>query len=132
MRCVALVLVVCAACGDEVCSRSDIDGTYMAEWTRVSGDCAPPPDGLVMLTADQAAPAECTTVEDNPSENDCRVDSVFFCDYAAENTRVHYTSIFRQRDEGREMTATVSVISSYLSSGVTICTGTLEAKYTRQ
>lgn len=135
--CVMAAMCAVAACGgsgNENCDFSKNTGTYKIHWEAQNGNCGDIPDSLVSIQAgDTSDGSACTFSENNQDEADCKVETAFTCNDAADGYVFSYTASLKvTKDDGSELKGPISVTAKYSSTGQLACSGLYTVTYERQ
>lgn len=131
----ALVLLVgiasVAGCGEDTCSKSDVNGVYTVATREISGTCGSLGTMVVRINNGRTTTDPgCTMAYERWSENDCKREADLTCTDTVNNLVTHSVASGKQDPGGNKisMTATFDVKTM---AGVAVCNSTYELNYSR-
>ena len=139
------LLCSCLACGSSTdegqsqpssCDPASREGSYLATFETLSGDCGDQASALLRLDAD-ADPADsgCSRLsEDRWSDGNCTLERSLVCPYDsfAPGATISSVGITTQRDSSGETITGTMTITVKDADGITLCLGTYRMTAARQ
>ena len=98
-------------CGDDECSRYDIDGVYRASLHEITGTCGDIEELIVYFDGGSSEPpVGCTMEYEKYTDNDCKFEGVATCEDLANNLRTREVMTGKQEPGGDTITATLTIV----------------------
>ncbi|KKK51503.1 hypothetical protein LCGC14_3114290 [marine sediment metagenome] len=124
-------------CGDDseqdnsdfTCSIEDRTGTYLMHSVKLSGDCGPMNDSLVVF--DAPMDPECTIIDETWSEDECHLSYTIEC--ILPDISISVTGVSIQQDSaGRRITEIMDIWIYDTPTGDLLCHSLYDIVFTRQ
>lgn len=132
MKRLALVVIL-GGCGGDECRVEDVDGTYLATTTEVSGTCGDAGSFVLQYNSgEEVVDSGCIVDYERLSDNQCTAERSVTCTSAADNriTKGSATVTSEPGGDRAEGIATMTVLN--MTTGATVCVSTYEIVYERQ
>jgi hypothetical protein len=109
------------------CDPSQRTGTYLVQFTTVSGDCGTIASGLVMFGG--STPGETCTLDDQTIDaSGCKIDSTVECTATGNISLSEVSALAQDTADGSKLSGEITIDQT----APTACYGTYDVTYTRQ
>jgi hypothetical protein len=135
----ALLACACSSSSDATvlpshCDISDRMGTYLDHYAeRSGGTCGAIPDQVGRVDGPSGLPEGCALDgDDRVSENGCKLERTYTCDFPADGVIASYTGVTQAEDAGANRLIGILTVRVSDSSGSFLCSSTYDLTFTRQ
>lgn len=129
----SLACIASAGCGAD-CDPEDIDGTYTATSTELSGGTCGSLGTFVIQYdhGSQTTASGCTIDYERLSDDQCTAERAVTCTNTADDIEAKGVGAVTQKPGGESITGTISLTQKRISTGATMCQSTYSLTYARQ